>query len=290
MKKLICTILMICISLMMVSCSSDTKKPSPNYDSTIESVCTTIPNSTTHASTALQTTKPTQTTKSILTTSQKTTKPSQSIIQTTKPTVTTHAEATKLIQKTTQTTKPIQTTSAKTTKPVQTTHQTTRPILTSLFLSNLSEVCDYLNAKKEANILKFSFNYIGSAELNAQLLARMTSAYYVSYTRTLDRYDIVITEYPGDRIVDAWKSNNTSNLSSAERQTLDEAVKMVNQAKAQASSDYELELILHDMLADHITYYDISHNVSSANDLQRHLTVIGALLDGKGQGKTSSPA
>ena len=148
-------------------------------------------------------------------------------------------------------------------------------------ISDLLSLRDYLNRQKDADILSFSFRYEGRETLSAQMLARMTNAYYISCNNIGDRYDIVITEFPGDRIVDAWRSGNTSMLDDNEIKSMNMAVNMVNHARERAEDDYDFEVIIHDMLTNHITYFDDNLDVKNANDIRRHLTVLGALLDGE---------
>ncbi len=170
---------------------------------------------------------------------------------------------------------------------VSTTEPTTRnpiysdPVLSTPTFNNLLSLRDYLNMQKKADVLDFSFKYTGTDKFTAQMIAQMTNAYYISYTNSGNLYDIEITEYPGDHIVDAWKTNNTTSLTFDEKLTLDMAISIVNKARARATNAYELEIILHDMISERVTYYDGTTDVQHENDIKRHLTVIGALLDGK---------
>lgn len=168
------------------------------------------------------------------------------------------------------------TSTARTTSTTRTTKATSsHPKFTSL-----TALRDYMNAQKEADILKFSFEYTGKT-LNVHTIAQMTNACLINLNQTGTVYTVTVTEYPGDRIVDAYVSGNVSKLTADERAAMNKAVQLVNQAKAKTSNTFELEVLLHDMLCERITYYDGNRNFSDPNDIPRNLTVIGALLDGK---------
>lgn len=148
----------------------------------------------------------------------------------------------------------------------------------------LESLRDYLNAQKDKDIFKNSFHYKGSEMLEAQMLAQMVSCFYLKYQQGglhNDLYVIEIIEYPGDRIVDAYFSGNKASLTADEQKAYDQAVQTVSLLKSKAKNDWELELFIHDMLADHITYYDTDREVTDPNNPPRFLTAIGALLDGK---------
>lgn len=155
------------------------------------------------------------------------------------------------------------------------------PALDSGEVDDLVELRDFMHANIEAGNLKFSFVYNGKETLYAQQIAQMTSAAYIEFLLEDDVYHITVTQYPGDQIVDAYLSGDTSQLDDAELEAMDMALDMVEQAKQQATNDWELELLIHDMLADHITYYDGNRDYTDPDDIPRNLTVVGALLDGK---------
>ncbi len=161
------------------------------------------------------------------------------------------------------------------------TTSTTKPSDSYPRFSSLTALRDYMNSQKDADVLKLTFEYTGRETLTAQLMAQMTNACYVSFTRSGNVYTGTLTEYPGDRIVDAYFSGDSSKLNSAEKTAMNKAVQMVNEAKAKAANNFELEVLLHDALCDMITYDDRTREISDPNDLPRNLTVIGALLDGK---------
>lgn len=148
-------------------------------------------------------------------------------------------------------------------------------------IDNLVHLRDYMHENIEAGNLEFSFVYTGEEYLPAQLIAQMTSAAYIEFLLEDDVYNITVTQYPGDRIVDAYLSGDTSRLDDTELEAMDMALDMVEQAKLQAADNWELELLIHDMLADHITYYDGNRDYTDPDDIPRNLTVVGALLDGK---------
>lgn len=170
-----------------------------------------------------------------------------------------------------------------TTRPTTSTRYTTpttQPSVSYPKFSSLIALRDHMTAQKEADILKFSFEYTGE-QLTARLIAQMTSSCCISLHKSGTVYTVTIYEYPGDRIVDAYFSGDSSALNSVEKTAMDKAIQMVNKAKSQASNNFEVEVLLHDMLCDMITYDDHTRDVPNPNDPPRNLTVVGALLDGR---------
>ena len=149
-------------------------------------------------------------------------------------------------------------------------------------LDTLAEVRDYINGKKQEDIFDIEFIYNGDkSQLDGTNIARISTSCVIFHSVIGNKYDVTLVEYPGDRIVDAYRSGDQSQLNSDEKRALREAVSMVNAAREQADSDMELEILLHDMLAQKVTYYDGTTHVSDAKNPPRHLTAVGALLDGK---------
>lgn len=148
-------------------------------------------------------------------------------------------------------------------------------------LATLVEVRDYINGKKAEDVFDISFIYTGDTdELDGATIARISSACCITYRiKNGNEYFITVTEYPGDRIADAYHSGDVSKLNSEEKRTLDVAEEMVSSARSRAESDIELEILLHDMLLSRITYYDGTTDVPDAMNPPRHLTAVGALLD-----------
>ncbi len=147
-------------------------------------------------------------------------------------------------------------------------------------IHNLAELRDYLNEMKNKDILTFDFTYLGDEEFDAQLVARMTNSFYVTYNWIGNDYTIELMEFPGDRIVDAFFSGDNSALNDDEKLALNRALELVAAADQESENDYEFELYLHNYLASTITYYSPFLDVPDPNDPPRHLTAIGGLLDG----------
>ncbi|MBQ7456479.1 MAG: hypothetical protein IJS54_02555 [Desulfovibrio sp.] len=82
-----------------------------------------------------------------------------------------------------------------------------------------------------------------------------------------------LTFYPGMRIADAYRSNDTRNLNPEECQVLRIAQAVIHQAKGM--SPLRAELFFHDTLCKNITYYTKTAN----KGMPRHATAIGALID-----------
>ncbi len=156
------------------------------------------------------------------------------------------------------------------------------PYGTIVELDTLDEVRDFLNGKKEQGIFDIDFVYNGDkSELDGPTIARITSSCVVFHTVWKNKYEVTLVEYPGDRIVDAYFSGDQSELNSNEQRALRTAVKMVEEVKTKANSDIELEILLHDMLAEKVTYYGGATDVPDHKDPPRHLTAVGALVNGK---------
>ena len=150
-------------------------------------------------------------------------------------------------------------------------------------IASLTELRDYLNGKKAGGEFELEFRYTGAPEeVNGETLARITSACCITWwLNNGNEYRIIIYEYPGDRIADAYFSGDSSDLSYDEKRTLAEAEKILEAARAEADSEFELELLLHDAIAERVTYFNGSTEVPDAKNPPRHLTAVGALLDKK---------
>lgn len=112
---------------------------------------------------------------------------------------------------------------------------------------------------------------------------------YVALRQGYVRYDpeelclfVEATYYPGNRMVYAWRTGDDSMLSDEEKQVLQLALELVEQAKAESETSLDVERWLYDWLCAHITYENPNMDVEDEAYLQlRQLTCVGALLDGK---------
>ena len=148
-------------------------------------------------------------------------------------------------------------------------------------LDTLDEVRDFIKSNKAKDIFENEFIYNGNVnELSGETLARISTGCVINYLVTGNKFEVTVIEYPGDRIVDAYFSGDQSKLNSEEKKALKTAVSMVNEARSKAKNDMELEIILHDMLVEKVTYFDGGTDVPDAANPPRHLTAIGSLLDG----------
>lgn len=148
---------------------------------------------------------------------------------------------------------------------------------------NLKELSDYLNSEIENDNLDISFEYLGdTADLIPRTIAQMVSKLYITiYDESETVRRVVVTEYPGDDIVDAYYTGDLSKLDSDEILALEKAVTIVEEAKLNSSNTIEIERYLHDWLCDNITYDDYTREVTDENNPPRNLTAVGALLDGR---------
>lgn len=148
-------------------------------------------------------------------------------------------------------------------------------------IATLTELRDFLNESKENGIFELEFKYVGDpSEVNGETIAQISTACCVTWwCENGNEYRIIIYEYPGDVIAKAYLSGDTSHLSADELATLDVAEDIVEAAKAKADSVYELELLLHDAIAERVTYINPSTDVPDPKNPPRHLTAVGALID-----------
>lgn len=150
---------------------------------------------------------------------------------------------------------------------------------TAASFANLPDLRDYLWCQAEEGNREISFRYTGPEEPEPGELARMLSALYVNLSIRQEEYTLTLWQYPGERMVDAWRGGDDSGLSEAERQTLALAREIVSETDGK--SVLERERFLHDYLCDHVTYHSPSTQVDDPAAPPRHLTAVGALLDGQ---------
>lgn len=151
-------------------------------------------------------------------------------------------------------------------------------------IDDLVELRDYLWESVEDGADEMTFRYDGdSDDLDGQTIARILSAYYITIRQIPDAEDVWQVEYigfPGDRIVAAYRSGDTSELTEDELAALRIAEEAVQEAQDHTYTQVDLELYLHDWLCEHIDYYDGSTDIEEG-EVVPHLTAIGALLEGK---------
>ena len=152
-------------------------------------------------------------------------------------------------------------------------------------IEDAEELRDHLFETIEEGEYTIPVCYTGDEDdISARNLARIVSAYYLTVRRLAGKEEylqIEYTPYPGERIVAAHQSGDTSDLSEDEQEALEIATEVVADAKAASDNALEIELYLHDWLCDRITYYNGSTEVKNKRDVLRHLTALGALIDGK---------
>jgi len=154
-------------------------------------------------------------------------------------------------------------------------------------IDDLGELCDYINEQVSVGNLEMSFEYSPGAEgLDPTQLAWISSKMSISYYEDAENPNVLhmtVYLYPGDEIANAYLTGDTSALNTDEMQVLDIATEVVEEAKATASSELELEKILHDWVCERITYYDEADNrdVGDVNNPTRFLTAVGGVLDGR---------
>lgn len=149
---------------------------------------------------------------------------------------------------------------------------------------NLVDLADFLIQAKESGDMKPVFRYTGSRDqLWNQNYANMLCIFYYrisDYGNTGKLFQLEMTDYPGDRMLAAYRSGDRSKLTSDESLALDEAITIVDDAQQKSGSAIELELMLHDWICDNVSYDTTGTAVADPALPPRHLTAVGALLDG----------
>lgn len=144
-----------------------------------------------------------------------------------------------------------------------------------------TELRDYLWQQREAGETEISYYYTGEDVPSVRNVAQILDAYFIHIDSDREQhYNLTIWLYPGERIVQAWRSGDESSLSEDEKAAYSKALEVVEAAKSTAASDIELELALHDWLCENVTYVETSTEVD-IEVLNRPLTAVGALLDGE---------
>lgn len=152
-------------------------------------------------------------------------------------------------------------------------------------IASLTELREYFNKQIEQDIFDMLFEYTGKAsDLEDFDIADLTDSSYGDLAEDPHNpgiYCLTILEQVGYRIVDAYFTGDSSKLSPAEKEALDIAVKMVEEAKSIAQNELELELLLHDMMVSRMEYDNsFGTDVVDIRSPHRHLTAVGALVDG----------
>lgn len=148
---------------------------------------------------------------------------------------------------------------------------------------NIMGLRDYLINNLEHGNLSVEFLYKGSDMPDISELNRLLCIPYGTIEYTIDESGwkrVQMTEYPGTRMVRAFRTGDWSELKEEEQEALNQAVEIVEDAKQRANTPLELELLLHDWLCDHIVYDETGTDFSDPSSIPHHLTAIGALLDG----------
>lgn len=160
--------------------------------------------------------------------------------------------------------------------PTETTHPAPE-------FSDLISLRDYINEQRDSGNNQVDFFYYGTEDLWEEgRLAGMCGAMSVHVSQLADYHTVTLLKYPGDKIVEAYKSGDTSALTQDELLTLARAEEIVNFGFEESADPLELEQFLHDVIAEEVTYYtDDRMNDFEYENAPRYLSVVGALLDGQ---------
>ena len=188
---------------------------------------------------------------------------------------------TSISEETTLPVTPLPTEEARATEPPTQSTLPTEALPSLPEVSNPLELRDYLRGCQENGIWEFSFRYFGhSGDITAQNIARIGGYLYVEAVSEGDVCHVKVREYPGDRMVETWRSGDTSVLTPDEVAALNTALDMVAQAQNVSSDPLEQERVLFDLLRSHVTYHDGSTDITDPQNPPRYLTAVGALADG----------
>jgi len=149
----------------------------------------------------------------------------------------------------------------------------------------LADAVEYLEQQRLN--LNTAINFHIDAEANEEFYKTLKNVfpcefYYPHYYAPNKLLTIAgIHYYPGENILYAWRNNDASRLTEEERQVLDLAEQIIDQAKKETENDHELERWLHDWLCNRVMYESPNMDVSREEFIQlRELTCVGAMLDG----------
>jgi len=157
--------------------------------------------------------------------------------------------------------------------------------------SSVPDLAKYLFSEMNQGNYQMSFEYTGNSNrIKSETLSELLSVLYVDVERDPENrkmYHITVHGYPGEDIVAAWESGDTSSLSEEELSVLYEAQGLADLALAQVAADPDaaeneavaLETAIHDLLCELITPYTVKTVLSNPAEPPRAMTVFGALLD-----------
>ena len=148
-------------------------------------------------------------------------------------------------------------------------------------ITGLDELREFVIDHRESGITEFSFIDAIDEQWEPLSLGEIYGSSYVSWRQQGSIYHITMTERPAVRIVDAYISDDDSQLSRDEKRVLEKAVEMVEEARKEAETDWELELLLYEKVCGEVTYFTEKTWDSSEENRPRFVSVIGAFLDGK---------
>lgn len=147
------------------------------------------------------------------------------------------------------------------------------------------EVKDYLNYCVEQGRSYGEFVYLGDGrDITISDLAGMVCAYYVNAAPVEAVENAIRVEfykYPGERIIEFYKSGRLTELSKEETETFIAAWNIVKKQLEEAEGIIELEIALHDYLCENVSYVEYTEEIPDSETLVRPLTAVGALLDGE---------
>ena len=151
-------------------------------------------------------------------------------------------------------------------------------------IRDVEELRDYLYENLENGILVSECHYTGSDFPTPQMINQMLCVTYCQTEMSLEDpffQRIVVTEYPGDRMVRAHYSGDWSNLSEDEKNALTVAEDIVKKGQEIYSTDLMMEKYIHDWICSNVDYYDGSTEYTDTSNIPHHLNAVGALIDGK---------
>ena len=169
----------------------------------------------------------------------------------------------------------------------ETTWEAPKPLLDfssglTLEIHNDAEFNEFMEHFLSRRATNFSFYACNGYEINNDILLYRFSLPYVSTTWTQvteDKvyWDITIRYYPGTYIADAYLSGDTSELDEDELKAYDIAKDFIENTVNKEESFLQKERLIHDFICEKTVYI----NPKTGEQVPRHCTAVGVLLDGE---------
>ena len=155
----------------------------------------------------------------------------------------------------------------------------------------IPNACDYINEQEEqlAEGIDFTLEWCEAYTMDSNELLRyfqMQGGFVIGTIQVTKHEDKTVDVhlepyyYPGVRVAYAYRSGDTSFLTSEERSLYDYCMDIANDAYLVSNTDLEREKYIHDFICDRVVY-KTDGTKDSTMPVPRHKTAIGAFFDGE---------